>query len=127
ELRGQIPLFEQNFSSSTNINDYFNADKPKPNTFNKIAAGIPANNLISIYEGKLRFKKLPRVRTGATFSRNTPIAKNPRFIKLSLELTVSDNTVLADTAIAIAVGSGAVNAIRTPRIENVHSLIYVGP
>jgi dienelactone hydrolase len=86
-----VPVFAQDFSSSSSYSDYFNASSPEDNQFNDISAEVNGGTW-SINGGRLQL-----VRTGSSgssngagFSRWTNFAGPPNVLHVCFDLSISN-------------------------------------
>ena len=121
--QGQI-YFQQDFNSSTNINDYIGTG---PNQFN--AAQTVGNNTVNTLNNKFQINKYDGSGNNrGGFTRQTPVAGGPAgFLRFSMEVTMSRNDANNTNGFQIAVGNISGLAPAAPGAAQVHSVIRFNP
>ncbi|KAF0152440.1 MAG: putative aminopeptidase [Ignavibacteria bacterium] len=106
---GQI--FSQDFNSSTNLSDYYNATNPNPGQWNSIStSGV--GTTISVATNNLSFA---RTGNAGSFSRTTDFSPTPTGLIYKFDISVNGNTAAQTTAAVLQVGSdfGTTNSAET--------------
>jgi len=116
---GQV-VFQQDFSSSTNVADYFDSS-PNSGQFDDINSG--ANNVVSISSDTLLFMKTGG--NSAGFVRTADLASSPSVLVFTINVGVSGNSTAetSSTEVAFQVGSGFGTVVGAENPTNVHSRI----
>ncbi|WP_187774758.1 T9SS type B sorting domain-containing protein, partial [Pedobacter sp. BS3] len=127
--RSQKIYFTQDFSSSTNVSDYFPTSATKQNNFNSIA--VSGNATMGIVDGKLRFTKTNADGTNRSgFVKNTQFSGLPAtgasFLKVSVEVTISGNNANVPTGFMFTLGE-VTGAPGGPSLAVTHSNFYLNP
>lgn len=121
--QGQI-YFQQDFNSSTNLSDYIGTG---PNQFN--AAQTVGNNTVNTLNNTFQVNKY--VGTGNNrggFTRSTPVVGGPaRFLRFSMEVTMTRNHAVETNGFQITVGSITGTAPAAPGGAEIHSVIRFNP
>ncbi|MCF3649815.1 PEP-CTERM sorting domain-containing protein [Synoicihabitans lomoniglobus] len=116
-------LFNQDFTSSTDFEDYF-SESPSAGQFNDINTG--ASNVATISNGTLTFTKSVAGSGGSSgFVRTTDIGLNPNVLQFSFTFNVSGNSSdqTSGTQLVLQVGAGFGTGVTAESNSEVHSRI----